>query len=81
MCLNHVIDLIHPVLGDKILSVWEFPEQLAALPSLAQDLERCTDKVDYVDIVQIARALSDGSEHALGRLPALRHLNLPAFVY
>lgn len=78
VCLNHVIDLIHPVLGDKILSVWEFPEQLAALPSLAQDLERCTDKVDYVDIVQIARALSDGNEHALSRLPALRHLNLPA---
>ncbi|PWB33306.1 histidine kinase [Pseudomonas sp. SDI] len=79
VCLNHVIEQIHPVLGDKILSVWEFPELLAGLPSQVQDLDRHTAQVDYVDIVQIARALSDvGRERPLGALPAYRHLNLPA---
>ncbi|MGH8450025.1 HDOD domain-containing protein, partial [Pseudomonas sp.] len=58
VCLNYVIDQIHPKLGDKILSSWEFPEQLVRLPGQVLDLDRDSDRVDYVDIVQIARALS-----------------------
>lgn len=78
VCLNHVIEQIHPALGDKILSVWEFPEQLAGLPSQVQDLERDADKLGYVDIVQIARALSDTSVHRpLNTLPAFERLKLP----
>ncbi|CAM3735701.1 HDOD domain-containing protein [Pseudomonas wadenswilerensis] len=76
--LNYVIEQIHPALGDKILSVWEFPEQLVHLPGLIQDLDRGTDKVDYVDIVQIAQVLSSNSkERPLAALPAYRHLGLP----
>ena len=30
--LNHVIENIHPLIGDKLLSVWEFPEMLVKLP-------------------------------------------------
>ncbi|WJM96535.1 HDOD domain-containing protein [Pseudomonas defluvii] len=80
VCLNHIIEQIHPALGDKILSVWEFPEQLAKLPSLTQDLDRRTQQIDYVDIVQIARAISDtsGRERSLTSLPAYAHLKLPA---
>lgn len=76
--LNHVIEQIHPVLGDKILSVWEFPEQLAGLPSQVQDLDRYSANLGYVDIVQIARALSDPTcERPLGALPAFQRLRLP----
>src|SRR5690606_22050202 len=57
VCLHYVIEQIQPTLGDKILDAWEFPEQLAHLPSLVQDLERRTERVDYIDIVQIARSL------------------------
>ena len=30
--LNHVIECIHPLIGDKLLAVWEFPEMLVKLP-------------------------------------------------
>ena len=78
VCLHYVIEQIQPVLGDKILSAWEFPEQLVKLPSEVQDLDRRTDKVDYIDIVQIARCLSQrGRSLPLAALPAYRHLGLP----
>jgi len=80
VCLNYVIDQIHPVLGDKILSTWEFPEQLVKLPGQVLDLHRGSNQVDYVDVVQIARALSHatGKLQPLATLPAYQHLGLPA---
>ena len=80
VCLNHVIEQIHPELGDKILSVWEFPEQLSGLPGEVQNLDRKSGQLDYIDIVQIARALCDtsGQEQSLAALPAMRHLKVPA---
>ncbi|MBH3428979.1 HDOD domain-containing protein [Pseudomonas alkylphenolica] len=80
VCLNYVIDQIHPVLGDKILSTWEFPEQLVKLPGQVLDLHRGSNRVDYVDVVQIARALSHatGKVQPLATLPAYQHLGLPA---
>ena len=78
VCLHYVIEQIQPVLGDKILKAWEFPEQLINLPSQVQDLDRQTDKVDYIDIVQIARCISQrGRQRPLAALPAYRHLRLP----
>ncbi|MHA6193367.1 HDOD domain-containing protein [Pseudomonas wadenswilerensis] len=77
VCLNHVIEQIHPALGDKILSVWEFPEQLANLPGEVQNLERQSAQLDYVDIVQIAQALSESNGRPLREVPAFRHLKLP----
>ncbi|WP_122609741.1 HDOD domain-containing protein, partial [Pseudomonas viridiflava] len=35
--LTHVIEQIHPLLGEKLLRVWEFPERLVHLPLLYQD--------------------------------------------
>ncbi|QBF28212.1 HDOD domain-containing protein [Pseudomonas tructae] len=76
--LNYVIEQIHPKLGDKILRVWDFPEQLVYLPGQIQDLDRRTESVDYVDIVQIAQVLcSNSKERPLAALPAYRHLGLP----
>jgi len=78
VCLHYVIEQIQPVLGDKILSSWEFPEQLVNLPSQVQDLDRRTDKADYIDVVQIAKCLSQrGRSRPLPALPAYRHLGLP----
>jgi HD-like signal output (HDOD) protein len=80
--LNHVIEQIHPIIGDKILRTWEFPEQIAMMPSQYLDFSRDSAKVDYVDIVQVATLQSYlGSEHPYTQLdwsqiPAFRKLGL-----
>ncbi|WP_263146816.1 HDOD domain-containing protein [Pseudomonas sp. RIT-PI-AD] len=80
--LNHVIEKIHPIIGDKILRTWEFPELIAAVPSQYLDFTRDTPKVDYVDIVQVATLQSYlGSEHPFtqmdwSQIPAFAKLGL-----
>ena len=80
--LNHVIEQIHPIIGDKILRTWEFPEQIAMVPSQYLDFSRDSAKVDYVDIVQVATLQSYiGSEHPYTKLdwsqiPAFAKLGL-----
>ncbi|MFP6848706.1 MAG: HDOD domain-containing protein [Pseudomonas sp.] len=80
--LNHVIEQIHPIIGDKILRTWEFPELIAMVPGQYLDFTRDSTKVDYVDIVQVATLQSYlGSEHPYTKLdwsqiPAFRKLGL-----
>ncbi|TRO17140.1 HDOD domain-containing protein [Ectopseudomonas mendocina] len=80
--LNHVIEQIHPIIGDKILRTWEFPEPIAIVPSQYLDFSRDSAKVDYVDIVQVATLQSYlGSEHPYTQLdwskvPAFSKLGL-----
>ncbi|HBZ95013.1 HDOD domain-containing protein [Pseudomonas sp. UBA7530] len=80
--LNHVIEQIHPIIGDKILRTWEFPEPIAVVPSQYLDFSRNSSKVDYVDIVQVATLQSYlGSEHPYTQLdwskvPAFAKLGL-----
>lgn len=80
--LNHVIEKIHPIIGDKILRTWDFPELIATLPSQYLDFNRNSAKVDYVDIVQVATLQSYlGSEHPYTQLdwskvPAFAKLGL-----
>ncbi len=84
--LNHVIEKIHPLIGDKILRAWEFPEPIAAVPSQYLDFGRDSAKVDYVDIVQVATLQSYlGSEHPYTQLdwtqvPAFGKLGLDPHV-
>nr|WP_024307430.1 HDOD domain-containing protein [Pseudomonas sp. P818] len=80
--LNHVIEQIHPIIGDKILRTWEFPEPIAIVPSQYLNFSRDSAKVDYVDIVQVATLQSYlGSEHPYTQLdwskvPAFAKLGL-----
>ncbi len=80
--LNHVIEAIHPIIGDKILRTWDFPEPIACIPSQFLDFQRNSAKVDYVDIVQVAMLQSYlGSEHPYTKLdwstiPAFAKLGL-----
>ena len=67
--LNHVIERIHPIIGDKILRTWDFPLPIAVIPSEYLDFTRDSAKVDYVDIVQVATLQSYlGSEHPLTQM-------------
>ena len=75
--LNHVIEQIHPIIGDRILRAWEFPELIAMVPSQYLDFQRDSAKVDYVDIVQVATLQSFlGSEHPYTQLD---WSSIPAF--
>ncbi|BAN50008.1 HDOD domain-containing protein [Metapseudomonas resinovorans] len=67
--LNHVIERIHPLIGDRILRAWEFPEPIASVPSQYLDFKRDSARVDYIDIVQVATLQSYlGSEHPYTQL-------------
>ncbi len=80
--LNHVIEAIHPIIGDKILRTWDFPEPIACIPSQFLDFQRNSAKVDYVDIVQVAMLqIYLGTEHPYTKLdwstiPAFAKLGL-----
>lgn len=80
--LNHVIEQIHPIIGDKILHAWEFPEVIACVPSQYANFSRNSAKVDYVDIVQVATLQSHlGTPHPYTQLdwsqiPAFAKLGL-----
>ncbi|MDR9754762.1 HDOD domain-containing protein [Pseudomonas sp. SZMC_28357] len=75
--LNHVIDSIHPLLGDKLLSGWEFPEKLSKLPGQYLDFTRESAKLDYIDVVQVACLYCyKDSDHPLSRIDAF---SVPAF--
>ena len=80
--LNHVIEQIHPIIGDKILRTWEFPEPIAMVPSQYLNFSRDSAKADYVDIVQVATLQSYlGSEHPYtqldwSKIPAFAKLGL-----
>ncbi|SDR98895.1 HD-like signal output (HDOD) domain, no enzymatic activity [Pseudomonas asplenii] len=82
LSLDHMIDSIHPILGDKLLRVWDFPKRLATLPGQYLDLQRDSASLDYVDLVQIATVFChQGTTQAFAHvepssLPAFRKLGL-----
>ncbi|HCN63490.1 MAG TPA: HDOD domain-containing protein [Pseudomonas sp.] len=81
--LNHVIERIHPVIGDKLLAVWEFPEMLLKLPGQYQDVGRESKAIDYIDLVQIATVFCEQRDtptlsHNLNALHAFKRLKLDA---
>ena len=80
--LNHVIEQIHPLLGDKLLKVWDFPEKLALLPGQYLNLQRDSIQLDYIDLVQVATLYCHkGTDHPLARVdvsevPAFKKLGI-----
>jgi HD-like signal output (HDOD) protein len=64
-----VIEALHPMLGEKILRAWDFPESIIAVPMQYLDFSRDSAKVDLVDVVQVATLQSYlGSEHPYTKL-------------
>lgn len=80
--LNHVIDRIHPMIGERILRAWDFREPIAIVPGQYTDFTRNSASVDYVDIVQVATLQSHlGTNHPYTQLdwsqiPAFAKLGL-----
>ena len=80
--LDIVIEQIHPLIGDRILAAWDFPEPLRHVPSQHLDFERAPAAVDYADIVQVAMLQSlSGTQHPFaqmdwGQVPSFDRLGL-----
>lgn len=52
--LNKTLDDIHPMLGEKILSHWQFPRSITDIPQNYTDHNRYANKIDLCDLVSIA---------------------------
>ncbi len=54
MTLDSVIEQIHPQIGVKILTAWEFPAELRSIPHDSIDFGRQVAQADYADLVTVA---------------------------
>ncbi|MEJ6656640.1 MAG: HDOD domain-containing protein [Pseudomonas sp.] len=67
--LDQVIERIHPILGDRILAAWDFPQPLLHVPSQHLEFTRNPGAVDYADVVQVAMLQSlEGSNHPFAQM-------------
>jgi HD-like signal output (HDOD) protein len=78
VCLNHVIDTIHPLIGERILKKWDFPAQLASIPETYLDLHREHGAADYGDVILIATLLNQTAREgkSISSLRAWQRLGL-----
>ncbi len=60
MTLETIIKEIHPSLGVRILTEWDFPTELRTIPLNYVDHTRIIDNADYADIVTVASIQSRG---------------------
>lgn len=54
MTLDTVIEQIHPMIGVKILTTWEFPKDIRKVPMEVINYTRKVPQVDYGDVVTVA---------------------------
>lgn len=52
--LNQTIDEIHPMLGESILSHWQFPRSISDIPQNYREQSRYINAVDLCDLVTVA---------------------------
>ena len=65
MTLDSIIQEIHALLGTRILTEWNFPEEIRNVPSTHLEFSRDADKADYSDIVTVAmlQSLAANGQH------------------
>ncbi|UTF61082.1 HDOD domain-containing protein [Gilvimarinus sp. DA14] len=69
LTLDRVIFQLQGAIGDLILKTWDFPAEIANVPSQHMKFNREADKADYADIVTVAMLQSYlGTDTALGRV-------------
>ena len=62
--LDNLVDELQPVVGEKILEKWDFPEELKPVPKECVNFTRTGDKPDYADLVMVAMLQNYlGSDH------------------
>lgn len=69
LTLDTVINQLQGPIGDLILKAWDFPAELAHIPSQHMKFDRQVAEADYVDIVTVAMLQSYlGTNSALGQV-------------
>lgn len=62
--LDNLLDELQPVIGEKILEKWDFPQELRKVPKQCVNFNRVVDQVDYADLVQVGMLQTYiGSDH------------------
>ncbi len=80
--LDKLIATAHGPIGKAILEAWNFPPELVAVAEGHEELQRASEKIDYVDVVTVANLQSYiGTNHPLTQqdwrtVPAFRRLGL-----
>lgn len=75
--LERVIEQLHPTLGVKILTTWEFPAELRNIPVDHLDFNAVKPEADYADIVTVAMLQSYSGSGK--RFNGLDHSTVTAF--
>jgi len=69
LTLDKVIDSIHGSLGTMILKSWDFPEEIALVPSQYTEFSRKVAEPDFVDVVMVANLQTlVGTDHPFTQL-------------
>ena len=83
LMIDEVMDALHPEIGERILLEWDFPRELANVPSQYTRFERDKEEVDYTDVVMVANLHSyAGTDHPFATdldwntVPAFDHLGI-----
>lgn len=67
--LDELINMLHPVLGRRILEAWGFQEELLIVPQEHLNFGRKREKPDYADVVMVANLQSYiGTDHPCTQL-------------
>lgn len=81
--IDRVVATLHPRVGSMVLSAWQFPDEIAAVPAHALDLGRVHEGPgDYADIITVAILQSViGTDHPLAQadraaVPAFSRLGI-----
>ncbi len=53
--LDQLIATAHPLLGERILAAWNFPEDLLPVPVEHVNVRRVVERADYVDVIIVAK--------------------------
>lgn len=62
--LDNLLDELQPIVGDKILEKWAFPEELRHIPVDCVKFDRQVPSADYSDLVMVSLLQSTlGSDH------------------
>ncbi len=75
--LDQLIAAAHPLLGQRILTAWNFPEELLTIPVEHIDVRRVVARVDYADVVIVAKLQCQGGRQAF--LPVEEWSSVSAF--
>ncbi len=83
MTIDTVIEQLHPEIGERILLEWDFPNELATVPSHYTHFDRDNSEADHTDVVMVANLHSyAGTDHPYatdldwGTVPAFDHLGI-----